>query len=161
MKKTSAPASRCSRSSRTSRSIARPCGAHALDGRDLAVDREDRLDLQRRAEERLRGADPAAAAQVLERVDGEQDRHPLARRFAAASAAACALGAALGRVGGGDRHQPVAGAPVRESSTTIRSGSTPRSTSASRACSAARTVPEMPPERWIETTSSPRSSSGS
>src|SRR5215213_136054 len=43
--------------------------AHALDGRDLAVDGEDRLDLQRGPEERLRGADPPAPAQVLERVD--------------------------------------------------------------------------------------------
>ena len=48
--------------SRTSRSITPALRAHALDGRDLAVDREDRLDLQRRAEERLRGADPATPA---------------------------------------------------------------------------------------------------
>jgi hypothetical protein len=51
--------------------------------------------------------------------------------------------------------------PVAESTTSTRPGSIPRSISWSRACSAAPTVPEMPPERWIETTSSPRSSSGS
>ena len=37
----------------------------------------------------------------------------------------------------------------------------PSSISASRACSAAPTVPESPPERWIDSTSSPASSSGS
>ena len=42
-----------------------------LDRGDLLLEREDRLDLQCRAEERLGGADPAALAQVLERVDRE------------------------------------------------------------------------------------------
>ena len=50
---------------------------------------------------------------------------------------------------------------VAESTTTTRSGAIPRSTSCSRACSAERTVPEIPPERWIETMSKPWSSSGS
>ena len=48
-----------------------------------------------------------------------------------------------------------------ESTISIRSGATPRSTSWSRACSAERTVPEMPPERWIERMSDPCSISGS
>ena len=45
--------------------------AHALDRLDLLAQGQDRLDLQRRAEVGLRAADPAAAAQVLQRVDGE------------------------------------------------------------------------------------------
>ena len=49
---------------------------------------------------------------------------------------------------------------VAESSTTTRSAAIPLSTSWSRACSAAVQVPEMPPERWIETMSWPASSSG-
>src|SRR4051794_6235156 len=48
-------------------------GAHPLDGDDLGLQREDRLDLQRGAEHRLRLADPPAALQELERVDGEPD----------------------------------------------------------------------------------------
>src|SRR5690349_24900272 len=43
-------------------------GAHALDRHDLVLEREDRLDLQRPAEPRLRLADAPAAAQILERV---------------------------------------------------------------------------------------------
>ena len=46
-------------------------GAHALDRSDLLFEREDRLDLERRAEPRRGSADPPPAAQVLERVDGE------------------------------------------------------------------------------------------
>ena len=46
-------------------------GAHALDRGDLLVERQDRLDLERRAEPGRRCTDAAAPAQVLERVDGE------------------------------------------------------------------------------------------
>ena len=136
-------------------------GAHALDRQDLRVDREDRLDLQRRADPRLRAADAPAAAQVLERVDREQICMTLAelararrrlrhrrRRPRPRSRRRCAI-------------KPWPAQPVAESTTSIRAGSTPRSISWSRACSAARTVPEMPPDRWIETMSSPRSISGS
>ena len=56
---------------------------------------------------------------------------------------------------------PCPAQPVSESSTAMRSGATPFSSSASRACSAARTVPEIAPERWMLSTSSPRSTSGS
>ena len=55
-----------------------PRGAHALDGRDLRFQREDRLDLQRAADPRLRAADAATAAQVLERVEHEPDPQRLA-----------------------------------------------------------------------------------
>src|SRR5262249_51572382 len=44
-----------------------PGGADALDRRDLAVDRQDRLDLQRAAQPRLRGADAPAALEELQR----------------------------------------------------------------------------------------------
>ena len=47
--------------------------ADPLDRDDLALDRQDRLDPQRGADPRLRAADPAAAAQELQRVDREQD----------------------------------------------------------------------------------------
>ncbi len=46
-------------------------GPHPLDRGDLGLDGEDRLDPQRRAQPRLGAGDPAAAPQVLERVDGE------------------------------------------------------------------------------------------
>src|SRR4051812_34117864 len=44
-------------------------GAHPLDGRDLLAEGQYRLDLERRAEPGLRGPDPPALAEVLERVD--------------------------------------------------------------------------------------------
>ncbi len=56
---------------------------------------------------------------------------------------------------------PVPAQTVAASTTSIRARSIPRSASWSRACSAARTVPEIAPDRWIETMSSPRSRSGS
>ncbi len=49
----------------------------------------------------------------------------------------------------------------RLSQTVIRSPPLPSSTSWSRACVAESTVPEMPDEMWIETTSRPAASSGS
>ena len=64
-KNTSAPSSR-SAVEVLDHPLERAAGrAHPLDRLDLAVDREDRLDLQRRADPRLRAADPPAAAQVL------------------------------------------------------------------------------------------------
>src|SRR3954453_9770557 len=48
-------------------------GAHALHRLHLTLDREDRLDLERRADPRPRGADAAAPAQVLERVQVHED----------------------------------------------------------------------------------------
>src|SRR5437660_587948 len=56
-----------------------PGGAHALHGHDLVLQREDRLDLQRAAEPRLRLADAPAATQVLECVHAEPDAQRLAR----------------------------------------------------------------------------------
>ena len=133
-----------------------PPGAHALDRDDLGLDREDRLDPQRRADPRLRAADPPAAAQELERVDGEQDLQLARARRARARPRPRASAPAADGVGGGDRHQAVPGAARRASRrTSIRSGATPRSTSWSRACSAERTVPEIPPDRWIERMSLP------
>ena len=67
----SAPSSWRARAKSTIRSKRPPSRPHPLDRRDLLLEREDRLDLQGRAEEGLRGADPAALAQVLERVDRE------------------------------------------------------------------------------------------
>ena len=52
---------------------------HAPDGSDLGAERQDRLDLQRRADHRLGGADAPATAQVLERVEAEPDVERLAR----------------------------------------------------------------------------------
>ncbi len=58
-------------------------GAHALDRGDLLLEGEDRLDLQRRADPGAGAADPAAAAQVLERVDREPHLQLLARLLGA------------------------------------------------------------------------------
>ena len=78
-------------------------GADALDRHDLGLDREDRLDPQRGADPRLRAADPAAAAEELERVDGEEDLRAPARRARGRAAAPGGVGAVRGGVGGGDR----------------------------------------------------------
>ena len=91
------------------RSNARPQVRTRSIGHDLGLDREDRLDPQRRADPRLRAADPAAAAQELERVDGEEDLELLARG-AGARRRRLDPGAVLDRVGRGDRHQALAGA---------------------------------------------------
>src|SRR5450759_5767281 len=48
-------------------------GAHALDGRDFILQRQDRHDLQRAAEPGLGFADAPAAAHVLERIQAEPD----------------------------------------------------------------------------------------
>src|SRR4051812_5534462 len=50
-----------------------PARAHPAHRGDLRAEGEDRLDPERRAHERLRRADAAAAAQVLERVEAEPD----------------------------------------------------------------------------------------
>ena len=98
-------------------------GAHALDGHDLGLDREDRLDLQRRADPRLRAADPAAAAQELERVDGEEDLQLLAQRARARAAASAASAPAAAALAAAIAEQPEAGAArVAESTITIRAG---------------------------------------
>ena len=63
-------------------------GPHPLDRRNLRLDGQDRLDLQRRAKPRLRAADPPTASQVLERVDREPDfSSARARRARSATAA--------------------------------------------------------------------------
>src|SRR3954454_20916793 len=48
-----------------------PAPAHALHGDHLALEREDRLHLQRRADPGAGRADASAALQEFERVDGE------------------------------------------------------------------------------------------
>src|SRR3954451_17231134 len=80
-------------------------GAHALDGDDLGLQREDRLDLQRGAEHRLRLADAPAALEELERVDGEQDLQALARG-AGGGDDLVGRGARAGGAGGGEDHEP-------------------------------------------------------
>ena len=48
-----------------------PARAHALDGPELRFNLQDRLEVERRSEPCGRGADPAAAPQILKRVDDE------------------------------------------------------------------------------------------
>jgi hypothetical protein len=48
-------------------------GPHALDRRDLRLDGEDRLDLERPAEPGLRAPDASAALEVVERVEAEPE----------------------------------------------------------------------------------------
>ena len=139
-----------------------PARAHALDRRDLLLEREDRLDLQRRAEQRLRGADPPAPAQVLERVDREPHLQRLARRArpapsprprsrprAAARAAISTISAlaAAGRAAVPDA-DPLAARRRSRSAAGAPGGADSQ-------------VPEMPGEMWIETISRRRASSGS
>ena len=86
-------------------------GPHALDRRDLLLERQDRLDLQRRAEQRLGRADPAAPPQELERVDREPDLDSVARLRHALDdgVGAAAVG---GDARAGERDEPLpAGAP--------------------------------------------------
>src|SRR3954447_6075401 len=71
---------------------ARPC-ANALDRSDLLLERENRLDLQRRADPGPGAADAPAPAQVLERVDGK----PHLQRAAALVAPRSALLGAAAR----------------------------------------------------------------
>ena len=121
-------------------------GAHALDRRDLALDREDRLDLQRAAEPGLRGADPPAAAQELERVDREPDlrgaRAPPRTRAATASTSA-ARAAPPRRPASATRPIAAAGAArVDDLDALAAACARPGRSPAWRADS---TVPEMPP----------------
>ncbi len=137
-----------------------PGGAHALDRHDLVLQREDRLDPQRAAEPRLRLADAPAAAQVLERVEAEPDpQRPRASRARARRRRPCRRPRA-------PRRRPRApAARSRRRRFRRRSPRRARRGRARRAgaCAwrAASQVPEMPPARWIETTSCPASSSGS
>ena len=110
-------------------------GADALHRRDLLLERQDRLDLQRRAEPRLGRADPAAAAQVLERVDREPHLQRLAgaldrlQRLGSPEAPPAAARAATSAI------IPWPPQPVRLSQTWIRSPPAPSSISSWRAWS--------------------------
>jgi len=53
-------------------------GAHTADRGDLRTESQDRLDLQRRPQHRLRRSDAPTAAQVLQRVQAEPDIKTLA-----------------------------------------------------------------------------------
>ena len=84
-----------------------PSRAHALDRGDLLPEGQDRLDLQRRAQPCLSGADPAPLAQVLERVE----REPHLERVAAPLGGRQRLraaGSATGGVRRREHHQPLA-----------------------------------------------------
>ena len=155
----SAPSS-CARAQQVDHPLERPPrGPDALDRGDLGLDGQDRLDLQRRAEPRLRAGDPAAAAQVLERVDREPHLQLRARLARVVGDARRRRRPAARRGGRCQQHQSLAAAGGRRVDHVTRASA--RSPSCSRACSAARTVPDMPPARWIETISWPASSSGS
>ena len=120
--------------------------ADLLDRHDAsAADGEDRLDRERRPEQRRGGADASAAAQVLEGVDVEQDAggpeprvHGLQdlghRRLPSAAASAAATTA-----------NPMAMPMVSLSTTSTGTGA---SAAASRAAS---TVPDICDDRWTET----------
>ena len=56
-----------------------PSRAHAADRCDLGAEGQDRLDAQRRAQQRLCGTDPPAAAQILEGVQAKPDVESLPR----------------------------------------------------------------------------------
>ena len=140
-----------------------PGRAHALDRRDLALDREDRLDLQRRADPRLRRADAPAAAQELERVDREPASSGRARSARAACAAPARSAPPWTALAAAIAMKPVARrSRSRSRSRSMRSAATPRSISASRACSAApHRAGDAAGQVDRERCRRPRSSSGS
>ena len=119
-------------------------GAHALDGRDFVLHRQDRLDLQRAAEPGLGFADAPAAAHVLQRIQAEPDLQRGARLAArgrdgilSAPSRAAAPAASTSRPN-----------PPQTVSPSITSTRSPRPRSPSSPCAwrAASQVPEMPPD---------------
>ena len=84
-------------------------GADSLDRGDLRLHRQDRLDLKRRAQPRLRAADPTPATQVVERVDCEPHLQLLARATGPV-ADRLSVAAEAGRGGGRHHHQALAAA---------------------------------------------------
>ena len=148
-----------SRASRCSRVLDEPLErparrAHALDRRDLAS--IERIGL-------IFSAEPIhACAPPIRPPRRRYSSVSTANRSSARSARAARRAARRPRVGAARAafaaaiaDQPVPRAAGLGVHHLDPPGATPRSTSASRACSAARTVPEMPPEMWIETMSCP------
>ncbi len=82
-----------------------PGGAHALDGHDLVLERQDRLDLQRAAQPGLGLADAPSALEVLEGVQAEPYFEHLARRSHARGDGVL-VGARASGGGGGEHQQP-------------------------------------------------------
>ena len=128
-------------------------GPDPLDRRDLRLDGEDRLDLQRRAEPRLGAGDPPAAAQVLERVDrepqlqlGPGSARPLRDRLRVG---------AVARRRPRRRARPGPGRRRRWLESTTWTRSALRHRAARGPARRHRTVPDIPPARWIETMSLP------
>ena len=100
------------------RSNARPAVRTRSIGSILLVDREDRLDPQRRAELRLRRADAPAAAQELERVDREPELRSPRGSAARRRPPPRSVGAAARRVRRRERHEADAGRSRSRESTT-------------------------------------------
>ena len=95
-------------------------GPDPLDRGDLRLDRQDRLDLQRRAEPCLRARDPPAAPQVLERVDREPQLQ-LGARAPARSATASASAPSRAAAAAASTTRPCPPHAVAESTTWTRS----------------------------------------
>src|SRR6478736_7652577 len=79
-------------------------GAHPLDGRDLLAQSQNRLDLERRAQPCLCGPDPAALAEVLERVDREPHLQLVAGAFGRRERAGAVLASLRSRGRSEDHH---------------------------------------------------------
>lgn len=112
-----------------------------------ATDRQQWFDGERRTEEGLSRADAAAAAEVLEGVDVEvrrDRRHPRAGRGLDAGLVLPAAAAAAAARTGNPRPMP----SERESTTRTGIGDS------LAPIMAASTVPDISPERWIDTTDS-------
>ena len=108
-----------------------PRGAHALDRGDLGLDRQDRLDPERRPEPRLRAGDPPAAPQVFERVDREPHLQPLRARRARAHSTSAPPAPPRAAAAAAMITSPSPPQAVAESNTNTREA---RSPSCSRAC---------------------------
>ena len=107
-------------------------GAHPFDGADLRLQREDRLDLEGRAQPRLSAADAPALAQVLERVEREQELQLCTRLPAPAPRPRRRPRPPLTAAAAASSIRPSAPQAVSESTTCTRSAASP---SCSRACS--------------------------
>ena len=134
-------------------------GAHALDRGDDVLDRQDRLDPQRAAEQRRRRADAPAAAQELERVDREPDLRLLRRRRGPRHHLLDALAPARRR-GRASTTRPWPPQALRESTISMRR-CPPRAAISAAAWRADSQVPDISLLRCTDTMSLPASTSGS
>ena len=139
-----------------------PPGAHALDRGDLLLERQDRLDLKRRAEPapaRRRSGRPCAGTRACRsRTTSAAPREPRSARVDRLAPASRRRATARG---GDQSHQPMAAAGRAAVDDVDALAAVALVDQPLLAPGWADSqVPEIPAERWIETISRPASSSG-